>query len=277
MSYFSSFDGVRIYYEEEGSGPPIIFAHEFGGDWRSWQSQVDHFSSQFRCIRYCARGFMPSAVPASREAYGQEQSTKDLLELANHLQLDRFHLVGLSMGSFTSLLFSLAHPGRAISLTLAGCSSGPRDDVQRTRYRDDLTKEIMLLERDCGDGAVRWFVGDDAYQRMPSKRSQAWRTYCDNLRAQSAEGAINTLSTLHWNRISIYQYESQLRTMVTPTLLAFGDEDHALIEPTNAFLAANLPHVRTSKFPQTGHLVNIENPDLFNVALEQHIREAHNG
>lgn len=274
MSYIQAADGTRLYVEETGQGDAVIFAHEFGGDWRSWRSQVACFKDSFRCIRYCARGFFPSDVPADERCYGQDISTEDLLTIADAFGLRQFHLVGLSMGSFTSLLFALAHPERLISMTLAGCSSGPKGDVQRARYREDLTTEIALLDEHGGDGAARWFSGDKAYQRMPEKKPLAWEAYCDNLRAQSVVGSRNTLSTLHWSRPSIFERENDLRALRVPILLIFGDEDHHLIEPTNEFLASTLPFSKIRKLERTGHLVNIEEPEIFNRELEQHFREA---
>lgn len=273
MSYVKASDGTHLYVDEVGQGDAMLFAHEFGGDWRSWRAQVAHFKDRFRCVRYCARGFCPSDVPDDGSRYGQQFSTGDLLVVADALGLSRFHLVGLSMGSFTSLLFALEHPERLISLTLAGCSSGPAGETQRTRYREDLTTEIALLDEQRGDGAVRWFSEDSAYQRMPEKQPLAWEAYCDNLRAQSVEGARNTLSTLHWNRPSIFEKEDALRQLRIPALLIFGDEDHHLIEPTNEFLASTLPSSKIRKLERTGHLVNIEEPEIFNQALEQHLTE----
>lgn len=274
MSYIQAADRTCLYVEETGKGDAIIFAHEFGGDWRSWRSQVAHFGDRFRCIRYCARGFLPSDVPGEVGCYGQDISTGDLLAIADALELSRFHLVGLSMGSFTSLLFALAHPQRLISLTLAGCSSGPTEEAQRTRYREDLSTEIALLDERRGDGAVRWFSDALAYRRMPEKQPFTWAAYCDNLRAQSVAGARNTLSTLHWNRPSIFEREDALRQLRIPALLVFGDEDHNLIEPTNEFLASTLPNSKIRKLERTGHLVNIEEPEIFNCILEQHLMEA---
>ena len=270
MSFIRTSDGINIYVDDVGAGDTIVFAHEFGGDWRSWRPQVECFRNTHRCIRYCARGFLPSDVPENPDSYGQGVSTADLRSVVDERNLDQFHLVGLSMGSYTSLDFSLLHPGRVKTLTLVGCSSGP-DEAGRAKYRKDLRSEIELLDLYRGDGAVDWFVNDSAYKRMPAKQSKFWTTYCDNLRAQSVAGARNTLSRLHWNRASLFTRGEALRKLRVSTLLAFGDEDHHLVEPTNEFLESVLPNARIAKFAKTGHLVNIENPERFNQTLERHI------
>ena len=54
---------IKLYYEETGTGFPIIFVHEYASDHREWESQVRHFSRRYRCITYSARGYPPSDVP----------------------------------------------------------------------------------------------------------------------------------------------------------------------------------------------------------------------
>ncbi len=55
MPHVTTTDGVELYYEETGSGTPIIFVHEFGGDYRHWEPQMRFFSRSHRCIAFNAR------------------------------------------------------------------------------------------------------------------------------------------------------------------------------------------------------------------------------
>src|SRR5215204_3141951 len=63
MPFATTHDGVRLHYEETGSGSAVIFVHEFAGDHRSWEPQMRHFGRRHRCIAYNARGYPPSDVP----------------------------------------------------------------------------------------------------------------------------------------------------------------------------------------------------------------------
>ena len=268
MRTFQSSDGVTLSYAEEGAGAPIVFVHEFGGDHRSWHRQVPVLSQDFRCIVYSARGFLPSSVPSSRDQYGQAQSTGDLLALMDHLELPAAHVVGTSMGSFTSLDFALNHPDRVLSLTLVGNSSGPRDEAERQNYRKTwIGHEIDLRESHGGEGAVAVLLDDPAYQSFQKNQSADWAIYADNLRGQSVKGAVHVLSTLHWNRRSLFEDQERLKALTQPVMLVTGDEDYYLVAETNAFLKNILPNVSWHQFEATGHLVNIEQPEPFNRLL----------
>ncbi|HET7671863.1 MAG TPA: alpha/beta fold hydrolase, partial [Burkholderiales bacterium] len=78
MPKITTDDGVALHYEETGSGAPIVFVHEFGGDLRSWEPQVRYFSRMYRCIAYNARGYPPSDVPEDFNRYSQERARDDI-------------------------------------------------------------------------------------------------------------------------------------------------------------------------------------------------------
>ena len=261
-------DGISLYYEDTGSGEPILFVHEFGGDYRSWAHQVPVFSRSYRCITFSARGFFPSSVPDDRSRYGQAWATADVLAVVSGLGLDSVHLVGTSMGSFTNLDFALNYPDYVRSLTLVGNSSGPRDEEEQEGYRRNwVGEEIRLRVKRSAEGAVAVLEKDPAYQSFQENEPAAWATYAENLRGQSVAGAIHILSTLHWNRRSVFDDESRLRALDKPVLLVTGDDDYYLVGETNAFLNRVLPNSTWHSFKGTGHLVNIEKTSEFNELL----------
>jgi pimeloyl-ACP methyl ester carboxylesterase len=137
MPTISTDDGVKLYYEEAGSGTAIVFVHEFAGDWRSWEPQMRYFSRRYRCISYSARGYLPSDIPENWEVYSQARVRDDILATLDGLAISQAHIVGLSMGAFASLHFGLLYgiqglDSRARSLTLAGVGSG----AHPAHYRD---------------------------------------------------------------------------------------------------------------------------------------------
>ena len=73
MPTITSTDGTKLYYEEAGIGTPVIFVHEFAGDYRTWEPQMRAFSRSHRCVTYSQRGYPPSDVPSDPARYGQDK------------------------------------------------------------------------------------------------------------------------------------------------------------------------------------------------------------
>ena len=89
MSWATTDDNIKLYFEEAGSGTPIVFVHEFGGDWRSWEPQMRHFARRHRCITFSARGFTPSDIPKDVDAYSQRRAVQDILCIMDAAGIDR--------------------------------------------------------------------------------------------------------------------------------------------------------------------------------------------
>jgi pimeloyl-ACP methyl ester carboxylesterase len=134
MPYAITEDGIRLFYEETGTGKPLVFVHEFAGDLRSWEPQLRHFGRRYRSIAFNARGYPPSDVPDSPASYSQTLAADDIKTVLDHLGIDKGHIVGLSMGAFATLHFGFRHPYRALSLCVAGCGYGA-ELAQRDRFR----------------------------------------------------------------------------------------------------------------------------------------------
>ena len=72
MPTITSTDGTRLYYEEAGAGTPVVFVHEFAGDYRTWEPQLRALRALHRCVTFSARGYPPSEVPSDPARYGQD-------------------------------------------------------------------------------------------------------------------------------------------------------------------------------------------------------------
>ena len=207
--------------------------------------------------------------------YGQSQATADVLTVLDHLDIGQTHVVGTSMGSFTSLDFALEHPERVLSLTLVGNSSGPRTEEERKRFQTEwIGHEVREREKFGGLGAVGVLEADPAYQTFQKNLPAVWHEYAKRLSAQSLTGSLNILKTLHWNRRSLWEDEARLRAISFPVLLALGDEDYYLVGETNQYLEQVIPEASRTLFESTGHLVNIERANEFNRLLDDHLRRS---
>ena len=112
MPHAVASDCTRLYYEETGAGTPLIFVHEYAGDFRSWEPQLRHFGQRYRAIAFNARGYPPSDVPTSVADYSQAHAAEDILAVLDHLSIKQAHVVGLSMGGFATLHFGFRHAAR---------------------------------------------------------------------------------------------------------------------------------------------------------------------
>jgi 3-oxoadipate enol-lactonase len=262
MPFAITADKVKLHYEEVGQGTPILFVHEFAGDHRSWEPQMREFGKRYRCIAYAARGYSPSDVPADKEAYSYKHVMRDCVAVLDHLKIDKAHLIGLSMGGYTALQVALNHPGRVRSMTLAGAGSGS-ERWYTEQFHKNSQDLAATFERD-GAAAVAKTYGNGP-SRIPwaIKDARGFAEFTGRLAEHDAQGSAHTSRGYQGARPSLYDFESGIRKLTTPALIVVGDEDERCIEPglflKNAIAASGLVVL-----PKTGHVVNLEEPDLFN-------------
>src|SRR5690242_9166444 len=145
MPHLTTDDGVKLYYEEVGSGIPILFVHEFAGDVRSWEPQLRYFSRSYRCIAYNARGYPPSDVPETLDKYSQDRARDDIKAVLDGLKIDKAHIIGLSMGGFATTHFGFTYGNRARSLVIAGCGYGAEPEKQ-AQFREETAEAAKRIE-----------------------------------------------------------------------------------------------------------------------------------
>jgi len=264
--YAKTRDGVRLHYEETGSGAPILFLHEFAGDHRSWEPQLRYFSRCHRCIVYAARGYTPSDIPASPDAYTYRHFMTDAVDLLDHLGIRQAHLVGLSMGGYTALQVGLSHSGRVLSLTLAGTGSGS-DRGREEEFRVSSRATAQEFET-LGAAQVAKTYGHGASRiSFMVKDPRGFAEFTAMLAEHDARGSANTIRGFQGERPPLHAFEDAIRRLALPTLIIVGDEDDACIEPS-LFLKSTIPASGLVMLPKSGHAVNLEEPALFNQALE---------
>ena len=258
-------DGVRLHYEEAGSGTPIVFVHEFAGDVRSWEPQVRYFSRRYRCIAYCARGYPPSDVPESFERYSQARARDDIRAVLDALKIERAHIVGLSMGANATLHFGLTYPKRALSLTFAGGGYGSPPAAHKKFQEDSRSNAETIRSK-----GLAHFV--DTYGRGPArlplqkKDPRAFEEYLRQFREHSAPGSMNTLLGVQARRPSFHDMTAEIAKLPVPLLIMTGDEDEPSIE-ASLMIKRTAPKAALVVLPKSGHGINLEEPALFNQLL----------
>jgi len=256
-------DGTRLYYEEAGSGTPILFVHEFGGDWRSWEPQMRYFTRRYRCITFSARGYLPSDVPTEPERYSQDIAVSDMVDVLDGLGIEKAHIVGLSMGGFATLHFGLHHADRSLSLVVAGAGYGA--EKEHEDYFRNVSREVArCFEEQGAQTFSRTYATAASRIVFQLKDPRGWAEFATQLGEHSSQGSALTMRGVQAQRPSIYDLEPELSQMQVPLLVVVGDEDDHCIQP-GVFLKKTVPASGLLVLPKTGHTLNLEEPALFNL------------
>ena len=223
MPFATADDGTMLYYADEGAGEAILFLHEYGGDPRSWDPQIDAFAKTNRCITTASRGYAPSGIPDDPDAYSHEIVAEDARAVLDHLGADKAHVVGLSMGAYTGLMLALRHPERVITLTAASGGSGSHPEVNPA-YRAEsqrLADAIAAADQFPADD----FAGGPTRLQLKRKNLAEWERFRDELADHDVTGAAHVMRQIVGARLSLYAFKDQLAALSTPVLFMVGDED----------------------------------------------------
>ncbi len=275
MPKLTTDDGVQLFYEEAGSGAPVVFVHEFAGDHRSWEPQLRYFSRRYRCIAYNARGYPPSDVPDSFERYSQERARDDIRAVLDALRIERAHVVGLSMGAFATLHFGMKYPNRAASLVVAGGGYGSHP-AQYRKFQDDSRTNAEFIKREGMERFAATYGHGATRVQLQNKDPRGFAEYIQQLAGHAALGAINTLLGYQARRPSLYDLTGEMARMEVPVLIMAGDEEEPCLEVCLLMKRA-IPSAGLVLFPRSGHGINLEEPALFNQFVDDFFHQVEAG
>ena len=250
---------AEIYYEVDGEGPPIVFAHGLGGNQLSWWQQLAHFAGTHTCIAFAHRGFPPSsAVPGNRapDAYAD-----DLAALIDELRVENVALVGQSMGGWTCLEYALREPKKVRALVMASTSGtidynqlGDSSIAEWSRRAPGALAELQKL-------GVHPAAGGRMAREQPALAQLYWQI------AEMAPAAFREQV-----RERILQLRNRPPTLLAqlpmPVLFITGDEDWVFPPAAGPAFAALAPKGRAVRVPGAGHSVYFERAAQFNQLLE---------
>ena len=268
-------DGANLYYEETGSGTPVIFVHEFASDYSGWEPQVRHFCKRYRVITYNARGYPPSGVPRDVSAYSQNRAVDDIKSVLDHLRIDRAHVVGLSMGGFATLHFGFRHPERALSLCVAGCGYGA-EPGQRERFRAEAEAVADFIKTHGMVAFAEKYAYGPTRVQYENKDPRGFAAFKKMLSEHSVLGSANTQLGCQRERPSLYDLVDQMKTLTVPTLVLTGDEDWPCLAP-GILMKQSIPSAALAVMPNCGHGINVEDPDEFNRLVGNFITHVDSG
>ena len=277
MPKIAASDGVKLHAEEVGSGTPVVFVHEYAGDYRSWEPQVRHLCRQHRCITYSQRGYPPSDVPSDPTRYSQDIARDDVIAVMDALGIDKAHVVGHSMGAYTALHVGIRYPRRCLSVTAAGCGWGSVADpaVRESMRKLAVETAAMFTEKGMAEAAVLYA---DTPTRHPQKYKdpRGFAEFARMLGEHSAQGHALTMAALQAKRPTLWDMEADLKRFSVPLLVIVGDEDEPCLD-ASLFLKRTAPTAALAVIPRSGHTITSEEPAAVNAALADLFAAAERG
>jgi 3-oxoadipate enol-lactonase len=244
-------NGADLYYDEQGSGEPLLFHHGYTGSHDEWEGTVERLSGKYRCIVMDCRGAGDSEHTA--DGYSIKQYAADVVGLIDHLGIDTFTYIGHSMGGITGMQLGMDYPERLDRLVLV--APAPADGVaappeyrERARRlhtegaRDQLIREAIIMN-----------ARDITEERM-ARNVDRGLSVSDGHYDRS------------WEELENFTPGDKISEIQTPTLMVSGAADGLLQANLKDF--QRLPNATLHVFSRVGHSVARDVPDEFAAALD---------
>lgn len=259
QAQFLKTSSAHLFFEMAGQGFPLVFVHGLGIDRRCWEPQWAHFAARYQVIRYDVRGFGQSTYVGEPLPHAPDE---DLQAILDSLNIEKAHLVGLSMGGNVVLGFAARHPQRVAKLIAVDA------DVQGFA---DYSEDFRQMFRE---------VYQTGREKGPLKAKLAWaknpllQPVVVNAHTQSLETMLRDYSGIHLTDprlLPAYQPPTcQLLSHIkAPTLVVTGEQDIEDFQQMADFLMENILSSQRVKIENAGHMPNLENPETFNQVLEE--------
>ena len=250
---YADVNGTRLFYEVAGAGPTLALIHGFGLDTRMWDDQLAPFVRRYRVLRYDARGFGRSAVPAA-ERYSHADDLKALLE---YLAIEQAALLGFSLGGGIALSFALTYPATTRALIVAGSA------LPGLRWSAELAASfgaVWSAGRTLGVAAARQrWLQHPLFGPILERPGPAARL----IRMVSDYSGWEWLNT-DPQQIPRPSPAERLGEIRAPTLAIVGERDLPDFQSIAELIGRAVSGARKVTLPGAGHVVNMEAPERFN-------------
>jgi pimeloyl-ACP methyl ester carboxylesterase len=247
-------DGGEIPYDVTGSGPAVVFLHGGFMERSAWDLQIPEFAKSFRAIRYDIRPFGQSSAPAK-----PYRTSQDLLQLLDHLKVDRAHLIGHSFGGQVAIDFALTHPARVAGLVLVGAApsgfTAPPEEAK-------LIAPIFAAAKQGEDAVVKAWLEHPMWSVVRS-RPEVRKVLEDGTRRNMHVFAMSAPPYVPLDPPAI----KRLAEIKAPTLILVGDRDMPSIQQVAAMMAKQIAGASLRIVPGADHALPIGWAKEFNGAV----------
>jgi pimeloyl-ACP methyl ester carboxylesterase len=269
---------VELYYEEHGSGDPLLLIMGLAADSQAWMFQIPDFAQHYRVIAFDNRGVGRSSKPAG--PYSIHEMADETAGLMGALGIDRAHVVGVSMGGMIAQELVLRHPELVRALVLACTYPEPDADVERTRQftlqqfggsidasgamHVDLTtlNPMMFLQQLLPNVFNQSFIEKELPKLMQIFSGALQYGF-------SMEAILGQVGA-----VMSHKATDRLHQIKSPTLVITGDADRLVPPAGSDILAREIANAKLVKVPGGSHGFNFETPDVFNREVLDFLRSA---
>ncbi len=254
---FASVNNLKTHYLQKGNenNRPLVLLHGFTLDHRMWDDQLEFFSQNYLVIIPDARGHGLSEAPQTN--YARTDRVEDLLALINYFGFDKIDLVGLSMGGSTAIGFALKHQVRLNSMTLVDTGAAGFSPGKKFSIIDKLVKEKGLKA-----GIEKWIAWTHGWYKDDQEevrekiemmmREHSGAVWLDEMRGKYPR----TIDLDNVNNIKI------------PVLIMCGENDRIFV-PLAKQLHEKIDGSVLKIIANSGHMLNMEQPEVFNMELNK--------
>jgi 2-succinyl-6-hydroxy-2,4-cyclohexadiene-1-carboxylate synthase len=246
-------DGDEVYFEVVGDpeAPVVVLGHGAGGNHAIWFQQVPVFEREYRVITWDQRGFGNST---NRNGLANPRTaTSDLLAILDHLEVERAHVVGQSMGGWAALGLAIAHRARVQSLVLADTLGGIAIDGW-WKAAAAIAPRVGPFNHPA--------LANDFCLRNPERAHLYLQI--GGLRRDP----LSDQSPMLLAMADVSYSDEQLAALEIPTLFVVGTEDEIFPPASIAEAASRVPGARVEEIEGAGHSPYFEQPGLWNALVE---------
>jgi pimeloyl-ACP methyl ester carboxylesterase len=238
-------NGVKIYYEEHGRGPPVLLSHGYSATCRVWDGQIAPLAARHRLILWDMRGHGETDDPEDPAAYSAALTVEDMAALLRHCGIEHAVIGGLSLGGYVSLAFHLAHPEMVRPLMLFDTGPGFRNANARQAWNERAQQRADDLD-------ARGFAALGQSDEVRASKHRSARGLAGAARGMLAQTGDHIIAGL--DKIAV------------PTLVLVGADDTHFLGAAD-YMARKIPGATRVTIPNAGHASNLHQPAAFNRAV----------
>ena len=254
--------GINIAYDDLGSGEPIVFIHGHPFNSSMWKYQTEHFAQNYRLILPDLRGYGETDLSGPKIML--DEMALDIAYLLDELNIEKAIFCGLSMGGQILLDFYRLFPERVKAIIIA-------DSDARAESPESYQLRIGLAELISKEGIKKYTDDHILHYLAPVSRNnqEVYQHLYQMMTETSDEGA----AAAHRGRAERRDHLSILSGIEVPALIVVGAEDYFTPLPIAKLMSDRIPLATLVCIPETGHLPNMEAPELFNAAVEDFLNQ----